>query len=94
MPGLYGLAQLAMGGVYVIVLVRYKNLVPLMWVFILVEYAMRIIVGSVLKPMGDAYFVGTAPGEIGNCMFVPLASIMITWSLAGGRRKSPSDQGA
>ncbi len=83
---LWGLAQLAMGVIYGIVLLRYRNLVPLMWVFILVEYAMRIFIGRVLKPMGDAYFSGTAPGEIGNFIFVPLALIMIIWSVVSGKK--------
>lgn len=86
---LWGLAQLAIGVLYAIVLVCYRSLVPLMWVFILAEYSMRIVIGKVLKPIGDAYFTGTAPGEIGNYIVVPLAAIMIVWSLAG-RRTSPS----
>jgi hypothetical protein len=85
---LWGLAQLAMGAMYVIVIIRYRNLIPLMWVFILVEYAMRIVIGKLLKPMGDAYFIGTAPGEISNYIFIPLAAIMILWSLAGRRNRN------
>ena len=83
---LWGLAQLAMGVMYLITLFRYKNLIPLMWVFILVEYAMRMALG-VLKPMGDMYFARTAPGEIGNYIFVPLALLMIVWSLFPGKNQ-------
>lgn len=84
---LWGLAQLAMGVMYLIILIRYKNLIPLMWLFILVEYVMRIVIGRVLKPMGEEYFAGTAPGEIGNYIFIPLAIIMLAWSLLAGNKK-------
>lgn len=76
-----------MGVMYLIILIRYKNLIPLMWLFILVEYVMRIVIGRVLKPMGEEYFAGTAPGEIGNYIFIPLAIIMLAWSLLAGNKK-------
>ena len=83
----WGLAQLLFGILYVIVLFRYKNLIPLMYLFIAAEYIMRLVIGKVLKPLGDEFFAHTAPGEIGNYILVPLAIIMLVWSLAAGRRK-------
>lgn len=81
--GLWGLAQLGTALLFVIVLLRYRNLIPLMWVFILGEYGMRIVLGRVLKPLGPEYFGGTAPGEIGNYVLVPLAALMLLWSVLG-----------
>jgi hypothetical protein len=85
---LWGLAQLAMAAMYAIVLFRYRNLIPLMWVFILAEYIMRIVIGRFLKPMGGDYFVGTAPGAIGNLIFMPLALTMLVWALAGKKARN------
>ena len=90
---LWGLAQLAMGAMYLIVLLRYRNLIPLVWVFILVEYVMRIIIGRVLKPMGPDYFAGTAPGAVGNLILAPLAVLMLVLSLAGRKREARSGAG-
>ena len=73
---LWGLSQLLIGIVYLVVIVRYRNLIPLMWILIFIEYTMRIIIGRFLKPLTDVYFIGTAPGEIGNYVLVPFAAIM------------------
>jgi hypothetical protein len=73
---------------YVIVLVRYRNLIPRMWIFVLAEYVMRIVVGRLLKPMGPDYFTGTAPGAIGNLILVPLAVVMLALSLVGPKSKA------
>ena len=47
---LWGLSQLIMCIFYVIVSWKYKSLIPLMYLFIFVEYLMRLILG-VLKPI-------------------------------------------
>lgn len=56
---------------------RYRSLIPLMWLFILVEYAGRLLLGRA-KPVELS---GTAPGEIGNYLFIPLALIMLVSAL-------------
>lgn len=89
---LWGLGQPAMGVMYVIVLVRYRNLIPLMWLFVLAEYVMRILIGKVLKPMGADYFAGTAPGAVGNLILVPLAALMLLLCLVGPKPKSSRGQ--
>lgn len=78
---LWGLAQLSMGILYVIVLIRYKNLIPLMWLFILFEYTTRIVIQKLIKPMDGGFTQGTAPGEIGNYIVIPIAVVMIVLSL-------------
>lgn len=91
---LWGLAQLAMGVVYVIVVLRYRNLIPLMWLFILGEYAMRIVIARLLKPMGPEYFTGVVPGAVGNYVMVPLAVVMILVCLVGPKAKARPETGA
>jgi len=73
----WGLSQLIIGMIYVVVLWRYKALIPLMYLLMVIEYGMRIILGT-LKPMVT---VGTAPGAIGNFIIIPLAIIMLILSL-------------
>ena len=73
----WGLTQLMFGLLYVIVLWRYQSLIPLMWLFILLEYSGRLFLGF-YKPFET---VGQAPGGIGNLIFPALAIIMLVLSL-------------
>lgn len=74
---LWGLSQLLLGFIYIVVLWRYQTLIPFMYLLIIVEYIMRIFL-STLKPIE---ITGTAPGGIGNYIIVPLATIMLFLSL-------------
>ena len=74
---LWGLSQLIMGIFYVIVCLRYKSLIPLMYLFIFFEYVMRLILG-VLKPIETA---GTAPGAVINFIFPPVVFILFLLSM-------------
>ncbi len=65
---LWGLSQLLIGLIYVIVLWRYQALIP----------AMRIVLGA-MKPIET---VETAPGATGNFIIVPLALVMLFLSLS------------
>jgi len=70
---LWGLAQLLMGFVYVVVAWRYQALIPFMYALLLLEYAMRIVVGR-MKPV---VLLGTAPGAVGNYVLVPVLIVML-----------------
>jgi len=74
---LWGLSQLLIGIIYLVVLWRYQALIPFMYLLILIEYTMRIAFGFI-KPIETA---GTAPGAIGNFIIVPIAVIMLFLSL-------------
>lgn len=74
---LWGLSQLLMAFVYVIVLWRYQNLIPFMYGLIASEYTMRMILMH-LKPI---YITGTAPGHVANYIMAPLALLMLVLSL-------------
>lgn len=71
--GLWGSSQLIFAGLQWLVLVRYRSLIPLMYVFIIIEVLLRMIVGR-LKPVS---FVGTPPGALGNIILLPLALFML-----------------
>jgi hypothetical protein len=72
-----GLSQLLIGIIYVAVLWRYKALIPLMYLLMILEYGLRIVLGT-LKPIETT---STAPGAIGDYVMVPLAIIMLILSL-------------
>jgi hypothetical protein len=72
----WGLTQLLFGLIYVIVLWRYQALIPLMWLFIFIEYSGRFLL-SLYKPFET---VGQAPGGIGNRIIPLLAVIMLLLS--------------
>ena len=77
MFSLWGLSQLLMGIVYLVVSLRYKSLIPAMYVLVIFEYAMRIVIGQ-MKPI---LTTGTAPGSIENWIMVPVCAVLLTLSL-------------
>jgi hypothetical protein len=74
---LWGLSQLLMGFVYLVVIWRYQTWIPFMYLLLIVEYAMRLVVGG-MKPIETT---GTAPGGVANYIIVPLVIIMFVVSL-------------
>ena len=85
---LWGLSQLLMGIVYILVLWRYQALIPFMALLMIIEYGARICLG-VLKPIETA---STAPGGLGNYVLVPLAAVMLFLSLRGSSTHSADDR--
>jgi hypothetical protein len=77
MFALGGLSQLLIGIIYVAVLWRYNALIPFMYLLMILEYGLRIVLGT-LKPIETT---STAPGAIGDYVMVPLAIIMLILSL-------------
>ena len=83
MFSLWGLSQLLMGFVYLVVYFKYKSLIPAMYVLMIVEYAMRIVIGQ-MKPIVTS---GTAPGSIGNWIMVPVCIVLLILSLKRAKTK-------
>lgn len=75
---LWGLSQLIIGLLYAIVLWRYLSLIPLMYLFFSFEYLMRLMAGFYSPGLEK---IDTAPGEIGNIIFLPLGLAMLILSL-------------
>ena len=80
---LWGASQLLLAIVFLIVFFRYNNLIPFMYVLIIIEYTMRIVVGMI-KPFE---ITGIAPGAIGNYIIIPLAIIMLVLSILQPNKK-------
>ncbi len=77
----WGLSQLLMGLVYIGVYVKYKSLIPMMYVLLIIEYAMRIVIGQI-KPI---ITTGTAPGSVGSWIMVPVCVVLLILSLLPGK---------
>ena len=73
----WGLSQLLMGFVYLGVGLKYRSLIPAMYVLLIFEYAMRFVIGQ-MKPIVTT---GTAPGSIGNWIMVPVCAVLLVLSL-------------
>ncbi len=74
---LWGLSQLMMGLLYLLVALRYKSLVPLMYVFIFFDWCSRLAIGF-YKTMETTE---TAPGAVGNYIFVVLVPVLFYLSI-------------
>ena len=77
----WGLSQLLFGLFYIAVLIKYKSLIPLMYLFLVLEYSTRLLL-SFYKPFA---LEGQAPGGIGNYVLVPLFILMFILSLKNNR---------
>jgi hypothetical protein len=74
---LWDSSQLLMAIIQLLVVVRYRSLIPFMWLMLIVEVLLRELVGA-MKPVT---FVHTPPGALGNQLFLPLAALMLGLSL-------------
>ena len=81
---LWGLSQLLMGFVYLVVYIRYKSLIPFMYLLIIAEYSGRALIGFT-KPLQVTHI---PPGAIGDYILIPLALVMLILSLKSPRKVS------
>lgn len=81
---LWGSAQLILAILQWIVLLRYRSLVPLMWLVQLLEICGRMLVGRI-KPVTFAH---TPPGAYSNYVLLVLSVTMIVLALWSGSRSS------
>jgi hypothetical protein len=75
MFALWGLSQLLSSLIYVYILLKKKQWLPFAWFLLLIEYASRWLIGQ-FKPFET---VQTAPGAIGNYLFMFLSLAMLVW---------------
>jgi len=73
---LWGGQQFIMLLLYYLVLVRYRNLLPLLWLILILETGFRYLTGS-LHPMTDAHYTYRPPGAYINLPILTLSSIML-----------------
>jgi hypothetical protein len=72
-----------MGIVYLVVLLRYRSLIPLMFIFIFVEYLGRELVG-LAKPLAVSHI---PPGAVGDYVLIPLSAAMFVLSLFAAKKE-------
>ena len=78
----WGLSQLLFGLLYIVVLIKYKSLIPLMYLFLIMEYSIRLFLGF-YKPF---VLEGVSPGGVGNYFLVPLFVVMFILSIQNNRQ--------
>ena len=81
---LWGSAQLIYAFIQLVVLFRYRSLVPLMYVLLILETLLRVLVGQ-MKPVTFAH---TPPSAIQNYIYLPLAAVMVVLSFWSGRKNA------
>jgi hypothetical protein len=79
---LWGSAQLIYALIQLVVAFRYRSLVPLMYVLLILEALLRMLAGH-MKPVAFAH---TPPGAIANYVTLPLGAFMLTLSLWRGKK--------
>jgi hypothetical protein len=82
MFALWGLSQLLSSLVYVYILMKRKEWLPFAWFLLLIEYASRWLIGQ-FKPFET---VQTAPGAIGNYVFMILSVVMLVWYIVNYKK--------
>jgi hypothetical protein len=80
---LWGSSQLLIAIIQLLVIIRYRSLVPFMYLMLILEVLLRELVGK-MKPVAFAH---TPPGAIGNQLILPLAALMLALSLWSAYRK-------
>jgi hypothetical protein len=81
---LWGSSQLLFALIQLLVAFRYRSLVPLMYLMLILEVLLRELVGY-MKPVT---FTHTPPGAIGNQLILPLAVVMLVLSLWTATRQA------
>lgn len=75
---LWGLSQLMIGFIYLVAVLRYRAMIPMLYLLSLVEYLVRATYIPAYKSIET---VGTAPGAAGNLPLVVFSFIMLVLSL-------------
>ena len=75
MFAIWGLSQLLSSLVYIYILSKKREWLPFAWLLLFVEYGSRWLIGQ-FKPFET---VQTAPGAVGNYLFVIISLAMLIW---------------
>jgi hypothetical protein len=81
---LWGSSQLLFAIIQLLVVFRYRSLVPFMYLMLILEVLLRELVGH-MKPVTFAH---TPPGAIGNQLILPFAALMLVLSLWSARKST------
>ncbi|MEI7846228.1 MAG: hypothetical protein WCK35_10535 [Chloroflexota bacterium] len=83
---LWGSSQLLFAIIQLLVVVRYRSLVPFMYLMLILEVWLRELVGA-MKPV---VFAHTPPGAVGNQIILPLALVMLGLALWSAYKQQAS----
>lgn len=77
---LWGSAQIIALFIFYICMWRYRNLLPLLWLIVVIEVPMRMAAGT-MHPLSAPYYENVPPGAVGNLPLLTIACIMLALSL-------------
>ena len=77
---LWGSAQLITLGIFYICMWRYRNLLPLLWLTVVIEIPMRIAAGT-MHPLSAPYYEHVPPGSTSNLPLLVIACTMLVLSV-------------
>ena len=82
---LWGATQVSLTIVLLILFIKYKNLIPLIYFICLLDQCFRIISGY-LHPLSEEYYINTPPGVISNIPVLLYLIFMFYLSLRGNTK--------
>ena len=82
---LWGATQVSLTIVLLILFIKYKNLIPLIYFICLLDQCFRIISGY-LHPLSEEYYINTPPGVISNIPVLLYWIVMFCLSLRGNTK--------
>ena len=84
---LWGATQVSLTVILLILFIKYKNLIPLIYLICLMDQCFRLISGY-LYPLGEQYYINTPPGVISN---IPILIYLIVMFFLSLKRRSQYD---
>ena len=84
---LWGATQVSLTVILLILFIKYKNLIPLIYLICLMDQCFRLISGY-LHPLGEQYYINTPPGVISN---IPILIYLIVMFLLSLKRRPQYD---
>ena len=82
---LWGATQVSLTMILLILFIKYKNLIPLIYLICLLDQCLRLISGY-LHPLGEDYYINTQPGVISNIPLLLYLIFMFYLSLRGNTK--------
>ena len=82
---LWGATQASLTIILLILFIKYKNLIPLIYLICLLDQCFRLISGY-LHPLGEDYYINTPPGVISNIPILLYLMLMLYLSLRGNTK--------
>ena len=82
---LWGATQVSLTLILLILFIKYKNLIPLIYLICLLDQCFRLISGSI-NPLTEDYYINTPPGVISNIPGLIYLTLMFCLSLKQGKQ--------